>query len=63
MTEVDVLIQNLSLYPRWLVALVTIVAAALVVWVLAKVLKWTIYLAAIVAFGCVVAGVIAWWLA
>jgi len=63
MTEVDVLLQNLALYPRWLVALVAIAGAALLVWVLAKVLKWTIYLAAIVAFVCVVAGVIAWWLA
>lgn len=63
MTEVDVLLQNLALYPRWLVAVVAIAGAALLVWVLAKVLKWTIYLAAIVAFVCVVAGVIAWWLA
>jgi len=60
MTEYDALLQNLSLYPRWLVALLTLVVAAVVVWLLAKLLKWTIYLAAFVAFGCIVVGVLAW---
>lgn len=63
MIALDAVLQNLELYPRWLVALGTIAAAAVGVWVLAKVLKWTVYLAAIVTFGCVVVVVIAWWLA
>ena len=63
MTALDALLQDLALYPRWLVALCTIVLAAAVVWLLAKLLKWTLYLAAAVTFGCIVIAVVAWWLA
>lgn len=47
--------DSLAAYPRWfVVACGTIVAAALI-WILAKLLKWSLYLllVAVVAFGLV----------
>src|SRR5688572_4411983 len=35
---------DLSAYPRWLVVLIGTLAAALVIWILMKVLKWTLWL-------------------
>lgn len=62
MTALDAALQNLAEYPRWFVALCTIVLATAAIWVAAKLLKWTVYLAAFVALGCVVFGVLVWWL-
>jgi cytochrome c oxidase subunit IV len=46
-------------YPSWLVATACILAALVALWILGKLLKWTLYLILIVlAAGCV--GVILW---
>ena len=35
---------DLSAYPRWLVVLVGTIVAALAIWILMKLLKWTLWL-------------------
>lgn len=60
MTAFDALLQHLAWSPRWLVALAAIVVAGVLVWLLAKALKWAIYLTALAAFACIVVGVVAW---
>lgn len=62
MSTWDSLLQHLALYPRWLVAMLAIVAGAVLLWLVAKLLKWTVYLAALAVFGCLVVGAVAWWL-
>lgn len=62
MEALDPIMQNLAAYPRWLVALCGVIVGLGLIWVLVKVLKWTLYLAAIVAAGCVVTGLVLWWL-
>ena len=54
--QVRTAFDSLALYPRWFVALCTTLALALVVWVLGKILKWTIYLAvgAVLVLGAAV---------
>ena len=54
-------LRNLESYPRWLVATCGVIVALAGVWVLAKLLKWTIYLAATLAAICVVIGIVVWW--
>jgi small basic protein len=61
MAFLDAALQNLAHYPRWLVAICTIIVAAAVVWLLTKALKLTLYLAALAVFGVVVWGVYVWW--
>jgi hypothetical protein len=47
---------DLSAYPRWLVVLVGTLAAALVIWILMKLLKWTLWL----LFFAVLIGGLVW---
>ena len=47
---------DLSAYPQWLVVLVGTLLAALVVWILIKVLKWTLW----ILFFCVLIGGVLW---
>jgi hypothetical protein len=47
---------DLSAYPRWLVVLVGTLAAALVIWISMKLLKWTLWL----LFFCVLIGGLGW---
>jgi hypothetical protein len=47
---------DLSAYPPWLVVAVGTIAAALVVWIVMKLLKWTLWL---VFFGVLIGG-LAW---
>lgn len=54
-------LRNLEAYPRWLVATCGVIVALAGVWVLAKLLRWTIYLAATLAAICVVIGIVGWW--
>lgn len=58
----DTLLQDFSAYPRWLVALGLALVAIAIVWVAAKVLKWTIYAAAAILLACTLAGIVLWWL-
>jgi hypothetical protein len=46
---------DLSAYPRWLVVLVGTLVAALVIWILMKLLKWTLWL---LLFGVLIGGVL-----
>ena len=46
---------DLSAYPKWLVVLVGSLVAALVIWILMKLLKWTLWL---LFFGVLIGGVI-----
>ena len=46
---------DLSAYPKWLVVLVGSLVAALVIWILIKALKWTLWL---LFFGVLVGGVL-----
>jgi hypothetical protein len=47
---------DLSAYPRWLVVLVGTLIAALIIWILMKVLKWALWL----LFFAVLAGGLFW---
>jgi len=44
MTPPTSVLDSLAAYPRWLVAACLTVVAAALIWVMAKVLKWTLYL-------------------
>ncbi len=46
---------DLSAYPQWLVVLVGTLFAALVIWLLIKVLKWALWL---LFFGVLVGGIL-----
>ena len=46
---------DLSAYPRWLVVLVGTLLAALVIWILMKLLKWTLWL---LFFAVLIGGVV-----
>ena len=58
----EIVVQELAAYPRWMVALVLSVAAFVIIWVGVKLLKWTLYAAAAVLLGVTLAGIILWWL-
>lgn len=45
--------MDLSGYPRWLVVLATTLVAALIIWILMKLLKWTLWL---LFFGVLIGG-------
>ena len=45
---------DLSAYPKWLVVLACTVVAALIIWILMKVLKWALWF---MFFGVIVGGV------
>ena len=62
MSEWEQLNEVLAQYPKWLVAIVLALSAVVAIWLLAKLLKWTIYAAAAVALVCVLAGIAVWWL-
>lgn len=62
MPDPALVLESLSAYPRWLVAIGLAVSAVLVIWLLAKLLKWTLYAAAALAATCVLAGIAVWWL-
>lgn len=62
MSEWEQLLEVLAQYPKWVVALGLAVSAVLGTWLLAKLLKWTIYAAAALALVCALAGIAVWWL-
>ena len=55
-------LQNLSAYPRWLVASCAIVVALTALWVLGKVLKWTLYVVVSLAAIAVIGTGLWWWM-
>lgn len=58
---VDIALQDLATYPRWLVALILGVLAVVIIWIGAKLLKWTIYLFAALLLITVLVGIFQWW--
>ena len=46
---------DLSAYPQWLVVLVGTLVAALVIWILIKLLKWALWL---LFFGVLIGGIL-----
>lgn len=46
---------DLSAYPKWLVVFVGTLAAALIIWIMIKLLKWTLWL---LFFGVLVGGML-----
>jgi len=61
MSSLDSWLQPLRAYPRGLVLAAFVLAAAGILWVIAKVLKWSVYSVALVTFAGVT-GVFALWL-
>lgn len=62
MAFLDSALQNLAHYPRWFVTLCAVIVAAAAIWLLAKMLKWTLYLAVIAVLGLAGLAVVVWWL-
>lgn len=57
---VTMLLDSLAGYPRWFVAACLTIVAAVVLWVFAKVLKWSLYL--VMALVLVVGATTTMWL-
>ncbi len=63
MTEhLEAALQNLHAYPRWLVASCVVIVALAALWVLGKLLKWTLYVVVALAALAVIAGGVWWFL-
>lgn len=60
--QIQAALQNLNAYPRWLVASCAIIVALAVLWVLGKVLKWTVYVIVALAALAVIGGGVWWWM-
>ena len=55
-------LQNLSAYPRWVVGSCAIVVSLAVLWVLGKLLKWTVYVVVSLAAIAVIGSGVWWWM-
>ena len=54
--------RQAALYPRWLVITSTVLAAIAVLWLVAKLFKWTLILLFTLTVVALVGGAILWWL-
>jgi hypothetical protein len=61
MSSLDFWLQPLREYPRWFVMLCFVLTAGAVTWIIAKILKWSVYATALVGFAAVT-GAFALWL-
>jgi hypothetical protein len=61
MSLIETWLQPLRDYPRWFVLLSFMFVAGVVIWVIAKLLKWSIYAAGLVVFATIT-GAFALWL-
>ncbi len=43
-TEISAMLNSLAAYPRWFVVGCLTIVAAVLIWLLAKLLKWSLYL-------------------
>jgi hypothetical protein len=59
---IDQCVRQAALYPRWLVITSTVLAAIAFLWIVAKLLKWTLLLLLTLVIVAVVGGLILWWL-
>jgi uncharacterized membrane protein YjjP (DUF1212 family) len=58
----DQCMRQAALYPRWLVITSTVLAAIAVLWLVAKLFKWTLILLFTLTVVALVGGAILWWL-
>ncbi len=58
----DMLLQELATYPRWLVAVILSLATIVVIWIGVKLLKLTLYVGAALVLATTLAGIFLWWL-
>jgi hypothetical protein len=59
---IDQCVRQAALYPRWLVITSTVLTGIAVLWIVAKLLKWTLILLFTLMVVAIVGGVIIWWL-
>lgn len=60
--QIQAIFQNLAAYPRWLVATCGIILALTSLWIVGKLLKWTLYVVVTLAMIAVIGGGVYWWL-
>ena len=59
---IDQCLRQAALYPRWLVITSTVLAAIAVLWIVAKLFKWTMILLFMFTVVAIVGGLLLWWL-
>jgi len=59
---IDQCVRQAALYPRWLVVTCTVLAAIVVLWIVAKLLKWALIFLLALTVVAIVGGVLIWWL-
>ena len=59
---IDQCVRQAALYPRWLVITSTVLAAIAVLWIVAKLFKWTLILLFMFTVVAIVGGLLLWWL-
>jgi hypothetical protein len=59
---IDQCVRQAALYPRWLVVTSTVLAAIAVLWIVAKLFKWTLILLLTFTAVAIVGGALIWWL-
>jgi hypothetical protein len=59
---IDQCVRQAALYPRWLVVTCTVLAGIAALWIVAKLLKWTLILLLTFTVVAIVGGVLLWWL-
>ncbi len=62
MDWIEPAIRSLHAYPRWLVAACGVIVGLAVLWVIGKILKWTLYLMVALAVLLLGLGAFYWWL-
>lgn len=60
MSLIDSWLQPLRAYPRWFVLACFALTAGALIWMVAKALKWSVYMVSAVAFACVTGGFALW---
>ena len=57
---IDQCMRQAALYPRWLVITCTAIALALILWIVAKLLKWSVLLLLALIVLTVIGGAVLW---
>lgn len=60
MTFLDTAIHSLAAYPRWFVFICVVLSSGALLWLVAKLLKWTLYVALAVAFAALLGVALLW---
>lgn len=59
---IDQCLRQAAGYPRWLVVTSTVITLAVFLWVVAKLLKWTLLLLLVLFILTIAGGAVLWWL-